>query len=104
MLAFTAILLAPLAVMYSAETGPEGRELLRDPACQKGVTQGYANHLPADERADCLTRWKAKGLGQAQWAFWEISEKLHFAHILSRSGWMDSVACSACRRTSSRIA
>ena len=55
-------------------------ELLRDPLLSRGVTQGYANHLPTSEREDCLSRWKAKGITDAQWAFWEISEHLHFAH------------------------
>lgn len=55
-------------------------ELLRDPGFSHGVTQGYANHLPPTERADCLLRWKQRGIGEAQWAFWEISEQQHFAH------------------------
>jgi len=55
-------------------------ELLRDPLFSQGVTQGYANHLPPAEREDCLSRWKTKGITDAQWAFWEISEQLHFAH------------------------
>jgi len=56
------------------------KQLLRDPQLLHGITQGYANHLPAAERADCLTRWQNKGFTNAQWAFWEISEQLHFAH------------------------
>ena len=55
-------------------------ELLRDPLFSQGVTQGYANHLPPAERADCLSRWQAKGITKAQWSFWEISEQLYFAH------------------------
>jgi len=55
-------------------------ELLRDPQFSRGVTQGYANHLPSAERAECLSRWKARGITDAQWAFWEISERLYFAH------------------------
>lgn len=62
----------------AAETKPV--ELLRDPGFLQGVTQGYANHLSAAERAECLTRWQGKGLTNAQWAFWEISEQLYFAH------------------------
>ncbi|HEY1172312.1 MAG TPA: hypothetical protein VGH19_13140 [Verrucomicrobiae bacterium] len=58
----------------------QSKQLLRDPRLLHGITQGYANHLPATERADCLTRWQSKGLTNAQWAFWEISEQLHFAH------------------------
>ena len=57
-----------------------GIELLRDPGFLQGVTQGYANHLPPAERNDCLVRWQSRGLGEAQWAFWEISERLYFAH------------------------
>jgi hypothetical protein len=57
-----------------------GIELLRDPGFTKGVTQGYANHLPPAERRDCLARWQSRGITDAQWAFWEISERLHFAH------------------------
>lgn len=56
------------------------KQLLRDPQLLHGITQGYANHLPAAERADCLMRWQSKGITNAQWAFWEISEQLHFAH------------------------
>ena len=59
---------------------PHEVELLRDPGFAHGITQGYANHLPPPERADCLRRWQDRGLSNAQWAFWEISESLHFAH------------------------
>lgn len=55
-------------------------EILRDPRLTQGVTQGYANHLPGEEQAECLSRWTKKGITQAQWAFWEISEQLYFAH------------------------
>lgn len=55
-------------------------EILRDPGLSQGVTQGYANHLSPAERADCLSRWTQKGITNAQWAFWEISEQLYFAH------------------------
>jgi hypothetical protein len=82
----TALLLFFVAQLHAAEplraaeTGPEGHELLRDPAFRKGVTQGYANTLPVNRRAECLGRWKAKGINEAQWAFGEISERLFFAH------------------------
>ena len=55
-------------------------ELLRDPVLAQGITQGYANHLTLAERKDCLSRWENKGITNARWAFWEISEKLYFAH------------------------
>ncbi len=70
----------PLAPVPAPDPGAAGIELLRDPGFVQGVTQGYANHLPAAEREDCLARWNSRGLGDAQWAFWEISERLHFAH------------------------
>jgi hypothetical protein len=76
-----ALLLAPLAATsHAADNVPAGSELLRDPTLSKGVTQGYANHLSAAERQDCLARWTASGISGAQWAFWEISERLYFAH------------------------
>lgn len=74
-----------LAHICSAQTAPQsfptsrGTELLRDPNFSNGVTQGYANHLKPAERKDCLSRWTAKGITNAQWAFWEISEQLYFA-------------------------
>ncbi len=78
--------LLTLALIASAQTNPQtpptprSTELLRDPAFTHGITQGYANHLTPAERADCLSRWQNKGVTNAQWAFWEISEQLHFAH------------------------
>jgi hypothetical protein len=64
----------------SAEGGSAEIELFRDPGFLHGVTQGYANCLPPAERADCLARWQARGIADAQWAFWEISERMYFAH------------------------
>ena len=58
----------------------DGIELLKDPALSKGITQGYANNLSPAERKDCQARWTAQGMGAADWAFWEIGEKLLFAH------------------------
>ena len=55
-------------------------ELLRDPLFSRGVTQGYANHLSPAEREDCLRRWQTRGITDARWSFWEISERLYFAH------------------------
>lgn len=75
--------LALLGWCHAAEPPADGAssvELLRDPLFSRGVTQGYANHLSPAERADCASRWHAKGITDAQWAFWEISEKLYFAH------------------------
>lgn len=72
------------AVVASAVEKPrraqDGVELLRDPTFTRGITQGFANHLKPAERADCLTRWNAKGMRDADWIFWEISEQLYFAH------------------------
>ncbi len=64
----------------SKSAGPCEVELLRDPLLSKGVTQGYANHLTPAEREDCLSRWRARGVTEAQWMFWEISEQMYFAH------------------------
>lgn len=76
-----ALLLALLApASHAADADAGGHELLRDPALSKGVTQGYANQLSPAERTDCLARWTAKGITDARWAFWEISETLYFAH------------------------
>lgn len=82
--ALTTLLLGTAAV-YSQEGHPQPAatqevEILRDPGLEHGVTQGYANHLSPEERADCLSRWKEKGVRDSQWAFWEISEQLYFAH------------------------
>lgn len=79
--ALAALLFASLALgSFAEDVEAGGRELLRDPALSKGVTQGYANQLSPAERTDCLARWTAKGITDAQWAFWEISETLYFAH------------------------
>lgn len=77
-------LLAQAQLGY-AQTNQSTREteLLRDPAFTQGVTQGYANHLTLFKRAETLSRWQSKGITNAQWAFWEISEQLYFAHNLT---------------------
>ncbi len=62
-----------------------GAELLRDPRFGQGVTQGYANHLPPAERSDCLARWQSRGITDAQWAFWEISEQSSVRQITPSS-------------------
>lgn len=82
--AFTTLLFGTV-VAYSQEGRPQSGaigevEILRDPGFVQGVTQGYANHLSPEEQADCLSRWTKKGVKNSQWAFWEISEQLHFAH------------------------
>lgn len=88
--ALTTLLLGAAAA-YSQAGLAEEVEILRDPGLVQGVTQGYANHLSPEERVDCLSRWTTKGVSDSQWAFWEISEQLYFAHnretlILPRPG------------------
>jgi len=76
---FASLFLVLLQNSFSQTDKPDGTELLRDPRFTQGITQGYANHLKPAERAECLARWTAIGITNAQWAFWEISEQLYFA-------------------------
>lgn len=85
------MLLLTAAKMWAEDGKAAEVEILRDPGLRQGVTQGYANHLSPAEQADCLSRWTQKGITHAQWAFWEISEQLYFAHhpgnpVLPRPG------------------
>ena len=63
-----------------AQHQPGEVELLRDPVLLHGVTQGFANTLPQEDRESCFARWQAKGITKAKWEFWEISESQYFAH------------------------
>lgn len=79
-LVLVCLLIACGRVIAQLSKGETETELLRDPRFLRGVTQGYANHLTPVERADCQRNWESKGITDAQWLFWEISESLYFAH------------------------